>query len=179
MPLGGGMNHCFRSGQGGAGFHPPLITCESTADAPMIQHRSTSADIPRHTHQQLLLASWSPPLLPTAPHRAPLAYSTTRRASGASPASRHQSRLSHQAGLHRHQTRLSHQSGLLPSAAPLCAKPASDGRSPTLAPIAVAPARCSHLPSPQLAVRDHHASPSSHGHHHRASTHRSHSSRCC
>ncbi len=31
--------------EAGLGFHPPLTTYESTADAPMLHHRPTSADM--------------------------------------------------------------------------------------------------------------------------------------
>jgi hypothetical protein len=125
-PSGGGINHRCAPAKAELGFHPLLTTCESTVDAPMLHHHSTSADMwdpctgaprwqafvrrrPRHTHRQLLLAPRSPPPPPPAP-------------------------LAPTGLLHR--TCLSRQSGLPPSAAPLV-----PSRPPSLPPAPLAPSR--------------------------------------
>jgi hypothetical protein len=84
--------------EAGLGSHPPLTTYESTAGAPMLHHRPTSADMCDHctsalhrlafvrcrshcTHQQILLAPCPPPSLPAAPRRTVPASSAAAHAS--------------------------------------------------------------------------------------------------
>ena len=93
----------------GLGFHPPLTTCESTADTPMLHHHSTSADM------------WDPAPAPPAGQPSCAEDRATPTDSSTSHRGRllhRRPRLSCQASL-LHRTRLSRQSGLPPSAAPL------------------------------------------------------------
>ena len=155
-----------------------LTTYESTADALMLHHHSTSAakwdhctGAPsrpafvrrrlRHIHRQLLLAPRTPPpppVAPLAPSRPP-----PPDAPRANPASLHRPCLSCQAGLHLHRPRLSRRAGLRCHQLRL----SMPSRSPTPPPNAAAPTRCSRLPCPRLAVRGRHAS-----FHHRCRHHR-------
>jgi hypothetical protein len=104
---------------------------------------------PRHTHRQLQVASSTAGCASRAKPA-----SSTGRASRASPTSLHRPRLSRQAGLHLCHSGLSRRAGLrghrLRFSAP--------SRSPTPPPNDAAPANCSRLPRPRLAVRDRHAS---------------------
>ncbi|BAD82244.1 hypothetical protein [Oryza sativa Japonica Group] len=114
-PQEGELNIVVGPAKAGLGFHSPLITCESTADAPMLHHHSNSTDMwgpctdaprrpafmrrrTRHTHQQLHHAPRSPlppPAAPLAPSRppppdaplAPVRPPSIGRASRAKPAS--------------------------------------------------------------------------------------------
>ncbi len=171
----------------GLSFHPLLTTCESTADAPMLP---PPLNLCRHVgplHRRpppaSLRAPKTAPHPPTAPPRTEVASSTAGSASRAKPASStgcasrtnpaslHRPRLSRQAGLHLRCPRLSRRAGLRCHRLRL----STPSRSPTHPPNAAAPARCSRLLRPRLAVRGRHASSHlNHGGHHRASSHHSH-----